>query len=395
MVNRVCLLGATGSIGCSALDVIERNSEQYSVEVLTANTNYQKLFEQCETFQPKVAVMVCHESADKLRELINHSKLNVEVRAGVKAVNQIAAESDANIIIAAIVGAAGLLPTLSGVKPNSKILLANKEALVMSGDLFTSAVEREGALLMPVDSEHNAIFQSLPAANSNASTNLSGVKEILLTGSGGPFLKEPIESLQNKTPDEACAHPNWDMGRKISVDSATMMNKGLELIEACYLFKVDIKKVRIVVHPQSIIHSMVSYLDGSVVAQMGNPDMRTPIAHCLAWPERIDAGVPDLDFYKILSLNFEPPDFERFPCLRLAVFAAKEGKSAPCVLNAANEVAVDSFLKGNIQFTQIAQVIETTMDRSNFVSMGSIEEVISVNDAARVLAKNVVMELNK
>jgi len=395
MVSRVCILGATGSIGCSALDVIDRNSDRYSVEVLTANTNYEKLFEQCKQFQPNVVVMACAASAKKLSDLIEAEKLDIQVQSGEQALNEIASQDHIDVVIAAIVGAAGLLPTLSGVKKNRKVLLANKEALVMSGDLFMSKVEQQGALLLPVDSEHNAIFQSLPPASATASPRLAGVKEILLTGSGGPFLNVPIQELTNKSPEQACSHPNWKMGRKISVDSATMMNKGLELIEACYLFDVDIDKIKIVVHPQSIIHSMVSYLDGSVIAQMGNPDMRTPIAHCLAWPERIESGVASLDFYKIGGLEFWPPDLERYPCLALALAAAREGKSAPCVLNAANEIAVESFLNGEIKFADIAKVIEKTMSNSTFEPLNSIEQILTANENARKLASEMIQEINQ
>jgi len=340
MVKSVCILGSTGSIGCSCLDVVSTNTEQYSVSVLTANKNYQKLFLQCQIYQPRLAIMACEQSANKLKDLITTSNLNIEVRSGINAVNRAAEHPEIDIVVAAIVGAAGLLPTLTAVKQGHKILLANKEALVMSGDLFIQEVKHSGATLLPMDSEHNAIFQSLPQPGDKAQPNLSGVKEILLTGSGGPFLKEPIDALVDKTPDQACAHPNWEMGRKISVDSATMMNKGLELIEACYLFDVSIGQIKIVVHPQSIIHSMVAYVDGSVIAQMGNPDMKTPIAHCLAWPERIDAGVKPLDFYQLVGLEFQQPDFERYPCLALAIDAMKIGKSAPCVLNAANELSL-------------------------------------------------------
>ncbi len=395
MVSRICILGATGSIGCSTLDVISRNASLYTVEVLTANTNYQKLFEQCQQFNPRVAVMACKAAAKELESLIEKSGLRIIVESGQQAVNDAAGKYDVEIVVAAIVGAAGLLPTLSGVKANRKILLANKEALVMSGDLFMSKVEYEGATLLPVDSEHNAIFQSLPTTHKNSAERLSGVNEILLTGSGGPFINEPLKSLVDKTPEQACAHPNWDMGRKISVDSATMMNKGLELIEACFLFNVDIEKVKIVLHPQSIIHSMVSYVDGSVIAQMGNPDMRTPIAHCLAWPERIEAGVKPLDFYSIQSLDFRPPDFERYPCLKLAIYAAKEGLSAPCILNAANEIAVDAFLEKRIKFTQIAEIIERTLSSSTFESLQSIDQIVQANQHARDLASKFVSEFSK
>lgn len=393
MAEQVCILGSTGSIGCSALDVISCNNQLYSVCVLTANKNVQKLFEQCQKFSPQLAIMACSDSAKELKLLIEQSGLKTEVKSGVQALNEAAQFQNVNIVIAAIVGAAGLLPTLAGVRQGHKILLANKEALVMSGDLFLSEVKKYNATLLPVDSEHNAIFQSLPQADDQAKTNLKGVNDILLTGSGGPFLKAPLETLTNKTPDEACAHPNWEMGRKISVDSATMMNKGLELIEACYLFNVSIEKIKIVIHPQSIIHSMVSYIDGSVIAQMGRPDMKTPIAHCLAWPERIEADVVPLDFFQLSALDFEQPDYERFPCLKLAIDAIKTGKSAPCILNAANEIAVDAFLNKKIQFTQIAVVIKKTLSDSTFIELESIEQILNVDQQARVLAVSKVSEL--
>ena len=399
MVDRVCILGSTGSIGCSSLAVIAQNAERYSVTLLTANKNYQKLFLQCEKFRPEIAIMACEKSAEKLKELIKINHLPVDVRSGIEAINQAAEHHNIDIVIAAIVGAAGLLPTMAGVRKGHKVLLANKEALVMSGDLFMSEVEKHGAILLPVDSEHNAIFQSLPGANGSsvnnrAKPNLKGVNEILLTGSGGPFLKEPLSQLKYKTPDQACAHPNWDMGRKISVDSATMMNKGLELIEACYLFDISIDRIKIVIHPQSIIHSMVSYLDGSVIAQLGNPDMKTPIAYCLAWPGRIEAGVEPLDFYQLGGLEFRQPDFQRFPCIALAVDAIKTGKSAPCILNAANEIAVDAFLNDKIKFTQIAAVIENTLSLSSFAELISIEQIIKIDKQARELALSVIKELD-
>ena len=394
MVKSVCILGSTGSIGCSCLEVVSTNTEQYSVSVLTANKNYQKLFSQCQVYQPQLAIMACEQSANKLKDLINTSGLNIEVRSGINEVNRAAEHPEIDIVVAAIVGAAGLLPTLTAVKQGHKILLANKEALVMSGNLFIREVKNSGATLLPVDSEHNAIFQSLPQPGDKAQPNLSGVKEILLTGSGGPFLQEPLVALVDKTPDQACAHPNWEMGRKISVDSATMMNKGLELIEACYLFDVSIEQIKIVVHPQSIIHSMVAYLDGSVIAQMGNPDMKTPIAHCLAWPERINAGVKPLDFYQLVGLEFQRPDFERYPCLALAIDAIKIGKSAPCVLNAANEIAVDAFLNERIKFTQIAPVIKNTLAQSSFTELTKLEQILLSDKTAREIALIVIEELD-
>lgn len=393
MLDRICILGSTGSIGCSTLDVISKNSDRYSVTVLTANTDYEKLFQQCLDYRPQLAVMACKESANELRQRVDSSGLDIEIRGGVEAINRVAEYQNIDTVVAAIVGAAGLLPTITAVRQSRKILLANKEALVMSGSLFMKEVKQYGVTLLPVDSEHNAIFQALPGAGENAFPNLSGIEKLLLTGSGGPFLKEPIEALESKSPAQACAHPNWDMGKKISVDSATMMNKGLELIEACYLFAVNTSQIQIVVHPQSIIHSMVSYVDGSVIAQMGNPDMKTPIAHCLAWPERINAGVKPLDFFQISALEFQRPDFKRFPCLALAYKAIGIGKSAPCIMNAANEIAVDAFLTEKIRFTQIAQVIDMSLSRSNFTDNADITQVIDCDKQARILAQAIIEEL--
>jgi 1-deoxy-D-xylulose-5-phosphate reductoisomerase len=391
--QRVCILGASGSIGTSALEVIKKNNQLYKVSVLTANTNVDKLFEQCLNFHPDYAVMACEDSAKKLQVKISAENLSIKVLAGRQAIIESPSLADSEIVIASIVGAKGLEPTLTAVKLGLKVLLANKEALVMSGKLFMQAVKDFGATLLPVDSEHNAIFQSLPTPGLKAEINLNGVYKILLSGSGGPFLNTPIEQLESKTPDQACAHPNWNMGRKISVDSATMMNKGLELIEACYMFDVTVDDIDIVIHPQSIVHSMVSYLDGSVISQMGNPDMKTPIAHCLAWPNRIPANVKPLDFFNIANLEFLPPDYVRYPCLSLAKQALNIGKSAPCILNAANEVAVASFLEDKIAFTDIAIVIKNVLEQSNFTKMKSIEDVIEVDIDARKLTENVIKDL--
>jgi len=394
MAEQICILGSTGSIGSNALEVIRRNRELYSVLVLTANKNYRKLFEQCIEFKPQLAILACSESAEKFIQLVKKEQLSIEVKSGLRAINSAADHIGLNTVIAAIVGAAGLIPTMTAVNNGLKILLANKEALVMSGEIFIDAVRKHGATLLPVDSEHNAIFQSLPMTNDKAEPNTKGVSKILLTGSGGPFLDEPIAALEHKTPEQACAHPNWDMGRKISVDSATMMNKGLEYIEACYLFGLEPEQLQIVVHPQSIIHSMVSYVDGSVLAQLGNPDMKTPIAHCLAWPDRIDAGVEPLDFLKLASLEFCDTDFERFPCLELAIDAMKTGKNAPCILNAANEVAVEAFLDEKIKFTDIAKIIERVMKTSHFKQSNDLSQVIESDKTARESARSLVAELN-
>jgi len=391
--QNVCILGASGSIGTSALDVIKKNNELYRVSVLTANTNVDKLFEQCVNFLPDYAVMACKDSAKKLQSQLSAKGISIQVLSGRQAIIDAPSLANTEIVIASIVGAKGLEPTLTAVKLGLKVLLANKEALVMSGKLFMQAVKEYGATLLPVDSEHNAIFQSLPTPGTKAEISLNGVAKILLTGSGGPFLNTPIEQLKDKTPDQACAHPNWDMGRKISVDSATMMNKGLELIEACYMFDVTIDDIEIVIHPQSIVHSMVSYCDGSVISQMSNPDMKTPIAHCLAWPNRIPANVKPLDFFNMGNLEFSPPDFKRYPCLFLAKRALETGKNVPCILNAANEVAVESFLNHKIAFTDIAIVIEKVLDQSGISDIETIDAVIESDKKARELTEVVIKNL--
>ena len=390
MTQGICILGSTGSIGCSTLDVISRNADKYRVEVLTAHTNVDKLYQQCLDFQPKLAILKDDFLAQALKRKLDGHGLNIQVQSGAEALKNAPQFVGVSTVVAAIVGAAGLLPTLSAVKCGHKVLLANKEALVMSGNLFMQAVRESGAVLLPVDSEHNAIFQCLPEPQTNAQPSLDGVLKILLTGSGGPFRQLPLAQLSDVTPEQACAHPNWDMGKKISVDSATMMNKGLELIEACFLFDIDLSQIEIVVHPQSIIHSMVSYRDGSVLAQMGNPDMRTPIAHTLAWPERIECGVEPLDFYQIANLAFEAPDYERFPCLALAAEAMKKGGTAPCILNAANEIAVSAFLAREIAFTDIAKVIKQTMLSMEVLPAETVEVVLQADTQAREIAEALV-----
>lgn len=392
MTQGVCILGSTGSIGCSTLDVISRNLDKFSVEVLTAHSNWKKLLEQCQTFQPKKVVLSDEAAGEFLKDELANLNIDVMVESGNDALVAAAKTPGVNTVVAAIVGAAGLLPTLTAIKSGHKVLLANKEALVMSGELFMREVRENQAVLLPVDSEHNAIFQSLPSADQSGVPSLQGVNKILLTGSGGPFRQLPLHQLSEMTPEQACAHPNWDMGKKISVDSATMMNKGLELIEACFLFGVNLEQVEIVVHPQSIVHSMVSYADGSVVAQMGNPDMRTPIAHTLAWPERIDAGVEPLDFYQMADLTFESPDYERFPCLQLATDAMRAGGTAPCTLNAANEIAVDAFLNKQILFTDIAYVIRRTLEQVTVKDADSLETIVELDELSRKVALSIVEE---
>lgn len=392
MTEAVTILGATGSIGVSTLDVLARHPDRYRVFALTANSQAEKLADQVAIFRPRYAVMADAQAATSLQKLLDAQGLDeTEVLSGEEGLIQVASHADVDTVMAAIVGAAGLLPTLSAVKAGKKILLANKESLVMAGHLFMQAVRESGASLLPIDSEHNAIFQCMPQGFREGLPG-QGVRKILLTGSGGPFRTTPLEQLVNMTPDQACAHPNWSMGRKISVDSATMMNKGLELIEACWLFDCSPEQVEIVVHPQSVIHSMVEYIDGSVIAQMGNPDMRTPIAHGLAWPERIESGVSSLDIIATAQLDFEAPDFKRFPCLRLAIEAIKQGGTAMAVLNAANEIAVEAFLGGRIRFTDIPSIIEHTLAEVDSIEPESIDVVQEADSAARAVALKFIVK---
>ena len=375
----VTILGATGSVGVSTLDVIDRNRDAFEVIALTANTDYERLAAQCEQWQPQVAVMADAGAAERLREALRRVAPDTEVRDGVAGLEHVASLPQTDYVMAAIVGAAGLLPTLAAARAGKRVLLANKEALVMSGRLLLDAVRASGAELLPIDSEHNAVFQCLPVTGGGE----RGVRRILLTASGGPFRRHDAAALHSVTPEQACAHPNWVMGRKISVDSATMMNKALEVIEACWLFATSPDRVEVVVHPQSVVHSMVEYLDGSVLAQLGNPDMRTPIAHALAWPERVDSGVGSLDLVAAARLDFEAPDLERFPCLRLGYEAARAGGTATTVLNAANEVAVAAFLDGRIPLTAIATLVESALAAHDSVPVDDLATVLAVDAAAR------------
>lgn len=380
-MQSITILGATGSIGESTLDVIARHPDLYSVFALTGNQQIDKLADQCLVYRAKFAVVNDAESASRLQALIVAGGGKTEVLHGVESLCQVARDPAVDTVMAAIVGAAGLVPTLAAVDAGKKILLANKESLVMAGGLFMAAVQKSGSVLLPIDSEHNAIFQCLPAGYSSAAD--SGVKKLLLSASGGPFRGWSAEAMATVTPEQACAHPNWSMGRKISVDSASLMNKGLELIEACWLFQVKPQQIEVVVHPQSVIHSLVQYVDGSVLAQLGNPDMRTPIAHALAWPDRIAAGVADLDLFDVAQLNFEKPDLHSFPCLQLAFDAAAAGGDAPAILNAANEIAVQAFLDQRIGFTQIAQVVNNTMSELDFCEPESLAVVQESDRRAR------------
>ena len=392
-MQRITILGATGSVGASTLDVIARHPEQYSVFALTGKSRLDILADQCQRFHPIYAVVMNDDSATRLREMLSSTSAHkTQVLWGVDALCQMCSDSSVDIVMAAIVGAAGLLPTLTAVQSNKKVLLANKESLVMAGSLFKEALEASSSVLLPIDSEHNAIFQCLP--QNRASLAAVGVSKILLSASGGPFRGWTRQEMQGVTPAQACAHPNWSMGSKISVDSATLMNKGLELIEACWLFDTHAEAIQVVVHPQSIIHSLVQYIDGSVLAQMGNPDMRTPIAHALAWPDRISSGVAELDLYDIARLDFEAPKLDDFPCLQLAQQAAMMGKSAPAVLNAANEVAVEAFLSGRIGFNTISQVVEHCMNNSLFYEPDTIEAVQDTDQRARYLANEYIIGIN-
>lgn len=384
MSNRqvITILGATGSIGLSTLDVLARHPRHWQIHALSANTDVEGMLELCRQHRPRHAVMASTEAADRLEKALREEGLETLVDAGTQALEAIASAPEVDVVMAAIVGAAGLLPTLAAARSGKRVLLANKEALVMAGNLFMQTVEDHGATLLPIDSEHNAIFQCMPPGYT-CGQEAAGVSRILLTASGGPFRERAPETLRQVTPEEACAHPNWDMGRKISVDSATMMNKGLELIEACWLFHATPDRIEVVIHPQSVIHSMVAYADGSVLAQLGNPDMRTPIAHALAWPERIESGVSPLDLVGVGRLDFMPPDPERFPCLRLAEEAARAGGSASTVLNAANEVAVQAFLDRQIAFTDIPRLIEAVMERMPVIEVDHLDRVLQVDREAR------------
>jgi 1-deoxy-D-xylulose-5-phosphate reductoisomerase len=395
-------LGATGSIGKSALDVIARHTDRYQVYALTANINVDALEQLCERWQPRFAVMNDEVSATSLSQKLRDKGVETTVLSGESGLLHVVEDGAVHCVVAAIVGAAGLIPSLAAAKAGKRVLLANKEALVMSGKLFMDTARENDAVLLPVDSEHNAIFQSLPdcltqhhssvkMTNQRANT---GIERVWLTASGGPFRTFDVEQLHDVTPEQAVNHPNWDMGRKISVDSATLMNKGLELIEAYWLFDLDIENIDVVVHPQSVIHSMVTYNDGSVLAQLGNPDMRTPIAHALAWPERIESGVEPLNIFDVAKLDFEQPDLERFPCLRLCYEAIKTGGSATIVLNAANEIAVAAFLDEEIGFTDIANVIERTLNKADIVEdVSTLDRIIEADVLARIITKDYIAEM--
>lgn len=402
----VTILGATGSIGVSTLDVIQRHSDRFGVYALTANTQAELLLQQCLSVQqclsepPRYAVLKRDEKAQWLARALKEKGCATEVLVGENALIDVASADAVDCVMAAIVGGAGLAPTMAAAQAGKKVLLANKESLVMAGSLFMKAVADSGAVLLPIDSEHNAIFQCLPAS---LQTQLAahppeqqqpwpqkGVESLLLTGSGGPFRTWSMDQLQDVTPEQACAHPNWSMGQKISVDSSTLMNKGLEFIEACWLFSVPPEKIQVVLHPQSVIHSMVQYTDGSVLAQMGQPDMRTPIAHALAWPERMASGVAPLDLLAVARLDFDQPDTQRFPCLRLAMEVAGAGASESIVLNAANEIAVDAFLSRQIRYLQIPALVEEMLQSTPSKAVKNLEAVHQLDSEVRRVAKTLV-----
>lgn len=386
MTLSVTVLGATGSIGVSTLDVIARHPERYRAYALTGYSRMAELAEQCRLYRPQRAVVATAEQAKGLQQVLRDAGLSTDVSWGEDALCEVASASGVDVVMAAIVGAAGLRPTLAAAQAGKRVLLANKEALVMSGALFMQAVQASGAELLPIDSEHNAIFQCMPRNYADGLSRV-GVRRILLTASGGPFRNFSQAQLADVTPAQACAHPNWSMGQKISVDSASMMNKGLELIEACWLFDARPEQVEVVVHPQSVVHSLVDYVDGSVLAQLGNPDMRTPIAHALAWPERIDSGVSALDLLLTARLDFEAPDPVRFPCLRLAREAVAAGGTSCAVLNAANEVAVQAFLDGRVGFTDIPVIIEDALTQLPGEPVIDLEHILSADRLARAHAE--------
>ncbi|KIO50232.1 1-deoxy-D-xylulose-5-phosphate reductoisomerase [Nitrosospira sp. NpAV] len=384
-IRHLTILGSTGTIGVNTLDVVARHPGRFRIVALTANNNVKKMLEQCRYFQPRYAVMLDADSAERLRSEIRAAELATEVLSGVESLEKVASLPDVDTVMAAIVGAAGIRPTFAAAGAGKHVLLANKETMVMAGRIFMDVVKQNHATLLPIDSEHNAIFQSLPQSFSG-DLKAAGVRRILLTASGGPFRRLSLSALDHVTPGQACAHPNWVMGQKISVDSATMMNKGLEVIEAHWLFDAVPEQIQVVIHPQSIIHSMVEYVDGSVLAQLGNPDMRTPIAHALGFPERIETGVTPLDMFKVARLDFEAPDFKRFPCLGLAYQALAAGGSAPAILNAANEVAVESFLKCRMPFTAIPVMIEHVMEAVSRKDITTLSDVLTADGMAREAA---------
>jgi 1-deoxy-D-xylulose-5-phosphate reductoisomerase len=393
-IKHIAILGSTGSIGVNTLDVIRAHPDRFKVAALTAGKQIDRLAQQCTEFKPAIAVVADADGAARLKQILLDQKMNTQVLYGPQALVSAVTDSGCDTVMAAIVGAAGLVPTLAAAKAGKRVLLANKEALVMSGNLFMQAMKEGGGELLPIDSEHNAIFQCLPPQFSKTPNPSLGVEELWLTASGGPFRNTPLDQLGSITPDQACAHPNWVMGRKISVDSATMMNKGLEVIEAFWLFGLPLEKIKVLIHPQSVVHSMVRYRDGSVIAQLGQPDMRTPIAYGLAWPERIEAGVAPLSLTQLAALSFTEPDLAHFPCLSLAFAAAKAGGTAPTVLNAANEIAVAAFLNEGMPYLQIPLVVEKVLNTMPVSNADSIECILDIDTQARKVACDFIKTIN-
>ncbi|MDX1459499.1 MAG: 1-deoxy-D-xylulose-5-phosphate reductoisomerase [Xanthomonadales bacterium] len=385
----ITILGSTGSVGCSTLDVIARHPERFTAFALAAHRNVAQLAEQCRRFKPRFAVIADESRAAALRQELGDDAGTITVLAGVEGLCEVAAHEQTDCVMAAIVGAAGLQPALKAVQAGKRLMLANKESMVIAGELFARAARDSGADIIPVDSEHNALFQALPESY-GGDLDAVGVEQLILTASGGPFLDLDASELDGVTPEQACNHPNWDMGRKISVDSATLMNKGLEVIEARWLFNAPADRIAVVIHPQSIVHSMVSYKDGSVIAQLGMPDMRTPIAHALAWPERIEAGVQRLHLHQVGRLDFHQPDPGRFPCLALAYQALRDGGNAPVILNAANEVAVQAFLDGRIAFSGIAALVQRTLETAERQAVSGLDDVLEFDRMGRAIAERMV-----
>ncbi|MEQ4675149.1 1-deoxy-D-xylulose-5-phosphate reductoisomerase [Providencia vermicola] len=386
-MKRLTVLGSTGSIGTNTLSVVRQNPEKFQVLALVAGKNVAEMAKQCLEFNPKYAAMADESSAKALRAILSENNNKTEVLSGKQAAIDLAGLDEADQVMSAITGVAGLLPTLAAIRKGKRILLANKESLITSGRLFFNEIRQHNASVFPIDSEHNAIFQSLPEIIQLnlgfADLTASGISSIVLTGSGGPFRDTPLSHFDNVTPDEACNHPNWSMGRKISVDSATMMNKGLEYIEACYFFNANAEQMEVIIHPQSVIHSMVRYRDGSVIAQLGTPDMRTPISYSMAYPQRIMSGAKPLDFASLSSLTFVQPDYQRYPCLKLAIDACHQGQAATTALNGANEMTVAAFLEGKIRFTDIAKINHKILENQVFSEPVSIEEVLEIDECAR------------
>jgi len=393
-IKHIAILGSTGSIGVNTLDVIRAHPDRFKVVALTAGRQIDRLAQQCAEFKPVIAVVADADGATRLKQILLDQKISTQVLYGPQALVSAVTDSGCDTVMAAIVGAAGLVPTLAAAKAGKRVLLANKEALVMSGNLFMQAMKEGGGELLPIDSEHNAIFQCLPPQFSKTPNPSLGVEELWLTASGGPFRNTPLEQLGGITPDQACAHPNWVMGRKISVDSATMMNKGLEVIEAFWLFGLPLEKIKVLIHPQSVVHSMVRYRDGSVIAQLGQPDMRTPIAYGLAWPERIEAGVAPLSLTQLAALSFTEPDLAHFPCLSLAFAAAQAGGTAPTVLNAANEIAVAAFLNEGMPYLDISAVVEKTLNAIPVSGADSIECILDIDMQARTVARDCIKSIS-